>query len=620
MARKPHEVRALIEKTLNLPVPDSELREKLEELSHEDSFSGFTWKWGPILYKRNKVMFRPFIMAHFSTIMRESTFRWAPVEWKGEAERSLSVWLETADKENDIQLFRRLYMWKVTPPRKWLPDRAAVCRDLKERFKSAGSPAERSVVLAKFDSTFSLNEETAIELYRTDRELAKPFILKHLPTLWWDNEKRALWEGLRKLASESHDDELYYLLYRKQVPIPLWKAEVLELCNTVREPAGLVEALNIRHPEGHYMDLSDTYYQLALKRGEDVIPYVLKNLRHVWFKWPWQRSGYDKLLVLARQKEWLGLWAGLVRISCQPDEYNKEVQSLLDNRTLPVAEVRRRLLMLAGVSREFNFPGLGFATVRQLDDKTALSFYERFPDLLRGPFRMHVAVSYGHTYTKFAQKLFEEDDHGLIDFMASRLITRNYLDRSPQVASMVESFSRYYERLRHDSPEFSARACEVLSQIPAYSIYMYNNLIKDNRLARLMLERSSSYYLNDPVGMSNIIEAPEIHVQALAYRALGLDDDRARNIAADTIEVLLGTILRPLHKKTRLLAFGALLSAAHEPECAKRIHLRAREALDLPDTRYPKEKLLALIAQLLVRFPELRSEREKPVVFGAERS
>lgn len=609
------QVKEAIDRLLNLPIPDGELREKLEELSHESSFSGLTWKWGPPLYKRNKVMFRPFILSHFSTILIESPLRWGAVEWKGEVERALSWWLEVADHENDIQIFRRLYQWKVTPPKKWQPDRATVCRDLLEKLRTCRTPAERSIVLSKFEIPFSLDEATAVELYRADPQAAKAFILKHLPNLWWDKEKRALWEGLQKLAGAKGDRELEFTLYRRMVPLPVWKNEIMKLCDTVREPGELVESLKMRHPEGHYLDLSDTYYQLALKRGEDVVPYILKNLQRVWFRWPWQKTGFEKLLELARQKGWLGLWAGLVRVSLHPKDYNKEIMDLLENRTCPADEVRARLMMLAGVSREFNFPGFGLAMVRQLDDPVAVKFYERFPELLRGPFKMHLSISWGYTYTRFSRTLIDADDQVLIDFLASRLITRDYLDRSKDLASLVENFSLYYERLREESREFSERACEVLGQIPAFSIYNYNSLIKNNRLARLMFERSASYYLNSEMGLRNLVEAPEIHVQALAYRIAGLDDDRARRIAADNLEMLLGTLLRPLQKKTRLYAFEALLSAAGTLEQARRIHTRAREALNLPDTRYPKEKLLGLIARLLTRWPELRSSLENPIIY-----
>jgi len=116
----------------------------------------------------------------------------------------------------------------------------------------------------------------------------------------------------------------------------------------------------------------------------------------------------------------------------------------------------------------------------------------------------------------------------------------------------------------------------------------------------------------------NLLEAPEIHVQAMIYRALGLRDDRAARLAAANIDILIGTLLRPLHRRTRMAAFEALENAASATaEAAARICARAREAFELPDTRYPKERLVGLIGHILSRWPALREKGEEPVVFQA---
>jgi hypothetical protein len=70
-----------------------------------------------------------------------------------------------------------------------------------------------------------------------------------------------------------------------------------------------------------------------------------------------------------------------------------------------------------------------------------------------------------------------------------------------------------------------------------------------------------------------------------------------------------------MHRSTRTLAFGALANAANSPETAKMILERAKDALSLPDIRYPKERLLGLIARIIHRWPELRGPREQPVVY-----
>ncbi|MEI9866354.1 MAG: tetratricopeptide repeat protein [Limisphaerales bacterium] len=66
---------------------------------------------------------------------------------------------------------------------------------------------------------------------------------------------------------------------------------------------------------------------------------------------------------------------------------------------------------------------------------------------------------------------------------------------------------------------------------------------------------------------------------------------------------------------TRTLAFGALANGAGTIESARLVLDRAKDALNLPDTRYPKERLLGLIAQLLHRWPELRGVKEQSVIY-----
>jgi hypothetical protein len=70
-----------------------------------------------------------------------------------------------------------------------------------------------------------------------------------------------------------------------------------------------------------------------------------------------------------------------------------------------------------------------------------------------------------------------------------------------------------------------------------------------------------------------------------------------------------------MQRDTRCLAFSALANAATTIETANLILERARDALNLPDARYPKERLLGLIARLIHRWPQLRGAREQPVVY-----
>ena len=275
------------------------------------------------------------------------------------------------------------------------------------------------------------------------------------------------------------------------------------------------------------------------------------------------------------------------------------------------------MLALAGASREWNWPGLGIATVHQLEESVALALYSRFPDLLRGPYKLHVQANvWGQNYTKLLDHFISVGDEEMIDHLASRIVTRfGRWGNTPKLLDDANRLADYYAALKSDEAVFSRRAANVLGKVPAFSIWRYNPLIKKNRLARLLFERSASSYLADPRSLADLVEGAEIHVMSLAYRALGLDDPRAGEQAANHLPLLMGTLLRPMQRDTRTLAFGALANAANTTESARLILDRAMDALNLPDIRYPKERLLGLIAELLHRWPELRGAKEQPVVY-----
>jgi hypothetical protein len=252
-----------------------------------------------------------------------------------------------------------------------------------------------------------------------------------------------------------------------------------------------------------------------------------------------------------------------------------------------------------------------------VEERVALTLYERFPDLLRGPYRVHIQSHvWGRNYPKLLDRLIAAGDEDMIDLLASRIVTRyGRWGKAPEMLADAEKLADYYTALKADEAKFSRRAANVLGQVPAYSIHWYTFLVRENRLARLLFERSASSYLADPRSLADLVEASEIHVMSLGYRALGLDDDRAREQAVNHLPLLLGTLLRPMQRDTRTLAFGALANAANTMDTARLILERAKDALNLPDTKYPKEKLLALIATLIHSWPELRGPKEQPVVY-----
>jgi hypothetical protein len=615
----PGDLERTIRNLLQRPMADAELREQLEKLAVDEvSFSGFTWLFGPELYRRNRILFRPFILSRFARYMMLPKWKTREIHWRGDKEKILEAWLAEVDKNDDADLFRRLYEWKLSGIHDWHkkdPRSKEIMSDLQARFQAATTSPRRQVVLRKFDLWFHLDEDNACRLYEQDNRAAGPFILRRLPSGWLGDSKRKLWTRLIALAESKKDDDFRWRLYRHQVPQADWTNDCLGLCASVRDPSELCRELEKRHPEGWRLNLADGFFQILQKRGRDVFPYVVRHLNQVWrgvF-----RRGYGKMADYAREKGWWDLWAALIRTCGSNTDFDKEVLQLAENRSLPENETVERLLALAGASREWNWPGLGITAVHQLHENVALALYNRFPDLLRGPYKAHVQSNvWGETYEKLLDHFIAVGDEELIDHLASRIVTRS--GRWGNAAKLIvdaEKLADYYLALKSDEAVFSRRAASVLGRVPAYSIYQYNSLIKENRLARLLFERSASSYLADPRSVADLVEASEIHVMSLAYRALGLNDPRAREQAATHLPLLMGTLLRPMQRDTRTLAFGALANAANSIENARLILERAKDALNLPDTRYPKERLLGLIATVLHRWPELRGAKEQPVIY-----
>jgi hypothetical protein len=617
---KPRELEKHIRALLASAQPDSELRSTLERLATAElSFPGFTWLWGPELYRRNRLLFRPFVQSRFSSYMALPKWKIEHISWKGDQGVILDRWLEEVDRNDDVELFRKLLEWKLTSHFEWsIRDKrsAKVTAQVLERFRAATSPARRQIVLRKFDLWFELGEAAACELYRIDPLAAGPFILRRLKSGWYSGEpKRVLCTELIKLADERKDEDFRWRLYRLQVPVGDWTKECLALCGRHPDAAELVRELEKRHPQGWGVNLADGFFQLVQRRGRDVFPYVMRHLQQVWGGFLF-RGKYGKLADYAYGQQWWDLWSALIRVCGSDREFNAKIKELLADNSLDEADQRLRLLALAGVSREWNWGGFGLVTRHALDDELAVRLHQRFPELLRGPFKAHVqAHRWGEVYPKLLRHCLDRRDDEMVDMLASRVVTRTRWGVQDKILADVEMLADYYTGLKANDTVFSRRAARVLGQVPAFAIFQYNQLIRDNRLARLLFERSAAAYLADPASMADLVEASEIHVMALAYRALGLDDERARAQAAQHLPLLLGTLLRPMQRGTRALAFGALANAAGTLDTARVILERARAALQLPDTRYPKEKLLGLIARLLKRWPELRDAAEQPVIY-----
>src|SRR5262249_48600214 len=111
------ELRKAIEDLIAAQSDNQRLRDNLEGLCRDPLFPSLTWFWGPRLYGRNKAVFRPFILNHFSEWARAGK-RWARVLWDDHA-ADLEAWLQSARTSRDVRLIRRLQRWKYSARKGW---------------------------------------------------------------------------------------------------------------------------------------------------------------------------------------------------------------------------------------------------------------------------------------------------------------------------------------------------------------------------------------------------------------------------------------------------------------------------------------------------------------------
>src|SRR5262249_37673091 len=161
-----------------------------------------------------------------------------------------------------------------------------------------------------------------------------------------------------------------------------WQTEVLALADAVVEQAELNRVLENRHLEGYGIEHGATVLKLLERRGRDVMPYVRAKLQETIGAW-----GKDKeakwFSDLAERRGWWALWSATARASTYPKLLNECIRKLINDQSLSDAVRRERLAVLAGVSREWNWPGLGLARIHAMDDDLAGIVYARYPDLIR---------------------------------------------------------------------------------------------------------------------------------------------------------------------------------------------------------------------------------------------
>ena len=474
------------------------------------------------------------------------------------------------------------------------------------RFSATPSADERAVVLAELDLPYILDEEAAIELYRADPLLTSAFIQRHLPRGRRADDSDAPWQRLQAQAQTRGDEPLYFALYRAQATAEQWTRETDQLALRVDQPDLLCAELERRHPNRWRPDLGPQLAKLARERGAQVLPYLQQHKHEIWSAD--RRSGYEQIMELARREGWLELWAALLGSCASAAELDREALSLAQDQSTPEPELRRRLMSLASAGSSSISGG---RRRRPLRDGTLLALYERFPDLLRGPFQAQLDPSPSRPRAGLMEKAIERRDDELIDVVAARLAVRSERSGAERLLAVAAVMARYLEA-SGDAIGLGRRAGAILKQVARRSIRNRRELLRRNPLARLLFERADEACLTTPGVAAELLRAEDDQVCAVAVRALTANDPRAIALARQNRESLLGALERRLPSPIRRAALRALDRLADGPAEAAQLLTWARTLLARGD---PSAALLALAARQLNQNPALLQSGERPVIY-----
>ena len=336
------QIQALIDSTLD----DGELLRELTALDAEDwAFGRAVSSWGPRLYERNRVVFLPLIERHAGP-------------WALRGAKKLDVWMEAADANGDVRLYRSLFEASLLEKGDWAKAGQVWVTKLKSAFVAAPDRAARRGALESHDLRFELSDEDALDLYRIDPVLTAEFLVKRLSReRWYD----IVYEKTAEAARSAGDDDFYFELYRRTFRSETWRKDAARLCEQIADPERLVAELELRdlsHPEGG-LEPQD-FTMLARLRGRDVVPYLRVAIPRVtsWTYEPW-----TQLLDIAFDGGWFDIFGVVAKTQLSAEQFNRRV---IDLST--AAPKRNRLIS----RRRSSAKGTLFSTLMFLNIRSAM--------------------------------------------------------------------------------------------------------------------------------------------------------------------------------------------------------------------------------------------------------
>ena len=540
--------------------------------------------WGPILYQRNRGVFLPLIE------------RWANV-WSLRSSSTLGQWLPEVEANRDYRLYRVIYHALLINKTRGHDKAMKRWRDeWLEAWRDAPDRATRRDEMEKRDINFDIEDDFAAELYEIEPELTAEILIRRIDrSRWWDIS----YQKTAELARAAGDDALYFDLYRRTFPIKTWTADVLGLAKDIADPAELDRELERRHPEGTDQQIDiKTLVKLLEARGADVVPYLERRVPDIrtWGS----NKAFQQLATAAREAGFTKLWSSTVSTQFREAELSAEVTRICDS-SAPDWERVPQLLAIAGAKS-----GWGrWRWFTRLSPTAAVTLHDRFALLARTAFAPNLRIDAHTPYRKLAQAALDAGDIEMFDLLVARAaVVRAWRP------DKLNWYAKYLEKLEPE--EFARRATGILNLIEEPRVRGYGSLKRNPIHAVLFADPAR--YAPAIDSARDLLEASYELSRRIGLSMIASSGDAA--LAAANLDHLGSFILDEAGRETRIAAYDSLaLAATHSLETATAVLERARAGLDLRRKRYPRDRLIRLIGQIIAAWPELRKPSEQPTVF-----
>lgn len=580
---------------------DAQLAAELQKLSRDN------WKMPqvlarhmPQLYRRNRTIFLP-LLERFAN------------SWGLRNVKDLDEWRDEVEANKDFRLFVAIYQTQLNRMGDWTKAADKWRADLLGEFRNAPDRVTRREVLDKYRLSYDITDDLAAEMYAIDPVLTRVRVNDWLDFVRWHDES---FTETAEAARSAGDEEFYFELYRQTFYSDTFREDALRLCAEIADPARLCDELERRHlvgEDGESAVHHDVLLKLLELRGRDVIPYLSRVIPNT-YSWS-NSSDFQQMAVIAEQHGWWDLWAVVVQNHTNFADFQVLVERLCEDRDRPDWRVAAQLSLLAGAKHGWR----QWQSFVALSDQAALKLYERFETFARGAFAPHFVCTPtrgrepGRSYTELAQLAMQRDDTAMVDLLGSRALASHYRWGRQNVAN-VDWYVEHYQRL--EDSEFARRALDVLGRLDEFEVYQTSSVRERNPLYPVFFGQPHRY-VSVADQLADFLEANNADVHLLGLRVLRqLEPATVAEIAARHLHHLLAYMLNRSRRSTRIAAFEALaLASGQSEELGRLVASRARETLRLRQQFYPRDRLIELIGRAIHRWPALRSESERPVIY-----